>query len=84
MDSGSHDMPDRVETICPCCNTRLTVDVETGEILSEERPKQDHSKTFDQALSDVQGSSKRREDAFSKAFEKRHVLPLAACPPGMV
>ncbi len=63
-------MSDNVELTCPCCETRLVVDAATGEILSEERPKVDHSKTFDSALDEVRGGAKRRSDAFSKAFEK--------------
>ncbi len=63
-------MSDNVEVTCPCCETRLVVDAATGEILSEERPKVDHSKTFDSALDEVRGGAKRRGDAFSKAFEK--------------
>ena len=63
-------MSDNVELTCPCCETRLVVDAATGEILSEERPKVDHSKTFDSALDEVRGGARRRNDAFSKAFEK--------------
>ena len=67
-------MPDNLEIGCPCCGTRLVVDVVTGEVLSEERPKVDHSKTFDSALDDVRGGAKRRSDAFSKAFDKTQHL----------
>ncbi len=67
-------MSDNVEVTCPCCETRLVVDAASGEILSEERPKVDHSKTFDSALDEVRGGAKRRSDAFSKAFEKTKLL----------
>ena len=63
-------MSDNLEVTCPCCETRLVVDSASGEILSEERPKVDHSKTFDSALDEVRGGAKRRGEAFSKAFEK--------------
>ena len=46
------------------------VDQATGVILSEERPKVDHGATFDQAMQDVKSGAARREDAFSKAFER--------------
>ncbi len=59
---------------CPCCATRLVVDRATGEILSEERPKADHARDFDEALKDFKGGAKRREDAFSKAFDKTQKL----------
>jgi len=46
------------------------VDAATGTILSEERPKADPAATFDQAMNVVRGGAARREDAFSKAFER--------------
>ena len=67
-------MPDRVEVVCPCCSTRLVVDVATSEILSEERPKADHQKTFDEAMSKVHSGASRREEAFSKAFDRTRQL----------
>ena len=63
-------MADNVEVTCPCCETKLVVDSASGEVLSEERPRVDHSKTFDSALSEVRGGAERRSEAFSKAFEK--------------
>ena len=67
-------MADRVEVECPCCSTRLTVDVATGEILSEERPKPDATKTFQDAMGKVQSGASRRDDAFSKAFDRTQNL----------
>jgi len=67
-------MSDRVETVCPCCSTRLVVDKESGEVLSEERPKQDHLKSFDDAFSQVQGGEARRKQAFDKAFDRTQHL----------
>jgi len=63
-------MTDRIEVVCPCCSTKLTVDVASSEILSEERPKPDHAKTFDQAMNEVRSGASRREKAFDKAFDK--------------
>ena len=65
-------MSDQVDLTCPCCGTRLLADAATGEILSEERPKS--SKTFDDAVSEVRSGSRRREDAFSKAFDRTQRL----------
>ena len=67
-------MADRVETVCPCCSTKLVVDADTGEILSEERPKVDTEKSFEKAMSQVKSGSERREKAFSKAFDKTQKL----------
>ena len=63
-------MKDKVGVECPCCGTKLVVDVATGTILSEERPKADPAATFDQAMNVVRTGAARREDAFSKAFER--------------
>jgi hypothetical protein len=67
-------MADRHELICPCCSTKLTVDAKTGEILAEERPKVETKKTFDDAVNQVEGGAKRREDAFEKAFSRTQNL----------
>jgi len=67
-------MSDRVEAKCPCCSTLLTIDSATGEILAEERPNQDHSKTFDDAMSHVRGGTQRRQQVFEKAFTKTQHL----------
>lgn len=63
-------MSGKVDVDCPCCGTRLVVDAATGVILSEERPKADLGASFEQAMKDVRGGAARREDAFSKAFER--------------
>ena len=68
--SDNTGMPDRVDIVCPCCETRLVADTETGEILSEERPKKDVDKSFTAAMSKVRSGESRREEAFSKAFER--------------
>ena len=67
-------MADRVDIVCPCCATRLVADTETGEILSEERPKRDTDKSFGEALNKVRSGESRREEAFSKAFERTQKL----------
>lgn len=63
-------MHDRVRVTCPCCATKLVVEVASGEILSEERPEVDHAASFDSAFDKVRGGEKRRDEAFSKAFDK--------------
>lgn len=67
-------MAENVEVTCPCCATKLVVDAGSGEVLSQERPKVDHDKTFESALSDVRSGSSKREDAFSKAFDRTRKL----------
>jgi hypothetical protein len=63
-------MKDRLDVVCPCCSTKLTIERASGEILAEERPKQDAEKTFEGAMGQVQSGAQRREDAFSKAFKR--------------
>jgi hypothetical protein len=63
-------MSDRIELTCPCCATRLVVDAATGEILAEERPRKDAEHTFDEAMRTVQAGARKREDAFSKAYQR--------------
>jgi len=63
-------MSDRVETVCPCCSTKLVIDASTGEVLAEERPKTDPKQSFDDAMTRVKGGEARRKDAFDKAFDR--------------
>ena len=63
-------MSDRVDVTCPCCATKLIVDKASGEVLSEERPEPDHEANFDSAMDKVQSGEKRRQDAFTKAFDR--------------
>jgi hypothetical protein len=67
-------MGDRIDLTCPCCQTRLTVDSATAEILAEQRVKPSPSKTFDGAMDEVRTGTKRREEAFAKAFDRTQHL----------
>ena len=67
-------MSDRVQVECPCCRTRLTVDVASGEVLAEERPKMDATKTFEDAMTRVNSGASRRNEAFEKAFDRTQKL----------
>ena len=63
-------MKEKVDATCPCCDTKLVIDTDSGEVLAEERPKVDHDKTFEGAWSQVRGGERQRADAFDKAFDK--------------
>ncbi|HXV75464.1 MAG TPA: hypothetical protein VD788_04030 [Candidatus Polarisedimenticolaceae bacterium] len=67
-------MADSIEVTCPCCATRLVVDVATGEVLSLVRPPDDHEQSFDAAMDAVHKSADRREEAFSRAFKRTQNL----------
>lgn len=59
-----------VRVHCPCCGNHMVVDAASGEVLSEDRPRDKSGKSFEDALTEVQTGEKRREDAFSKAFDR--------------
>lgn len=63
-------MTKRLELSCPCCDTKLVVDGDTGDILSEERPKTSDRISFDAALREQQQGESRRASAFDKAFDR--------------
>jgi hypothetical protein len=67
-------MSDRLDVVCPCCDTRLVVDVQSGEILAQERPRADVDRSFEAAMDQVRGGSRRREEAFAKAFDRTRRL----------
>lgn len=67
-------MSEPVDVECPCCGTKLKIDRDSGDVLSEERPRVDLTKTFEKAMSDVQTGGQRREDAFTKAAERTRRL----------
>lgn len=64
-------MKDTVSIQCPCCETRLKIDVATEAILSQERPQRKTDKTFDEALKNVRAGAGRRQEAFDRAFEQQ-------------
>lgn len=69
----------KLEVLCPCCETRLVLDAETGEILSEERPKRAPVKSFDQALSEVRGAREKADKEFTKVMDRsKHEKDLLA------
>jgi hypothetical protein len=63
-------MTKRLELSCPCCDTKLVVDGETGDILSEERPKTSDRVSFDAALREQQQSASKRASAFDQAYDR--------------
>jgi hypothetical protein len=67
-------MSDRIDVVCPCCRTKLVVEKESGEILAEERVKQDTDQSFSDALNKVRSGSARRDEAFAKAFDRTQRL----------
>ena len=69
-----------VEIICPCCQTKLKVDLQLGVVLSHERPPAPvHDVDISNAAGILAGEEQRREDKFrdSWAAEKNKEDVLA-------
>ena len=61
---------DKITLICPCCETKLTLDRVTGALLSHERPKGGPARTFEQAFSEDKKRKQEAEDRFSQAVRE--------------
>lgn len=68
----------QIEIDCPCCKTRLVVDVRTGQLLRARRPEELDStgkpvvseRDWDDALGKVQGRSQSRETRLDEALNR--------------
>jgi hypothetical protein len=58
---------DELSVRCPCCEARLEVDRETGEVLHA-TPAKSRAADFDAALGEIDEERMRREDDFQRAF----------------
>ena len=68
----------QIEIACPCCKSRLLVDVRTGQLLRTLRPEQLDDKgkplvserDWDSALGRVEGRQQSRESRLEEALER--------------
>jgi len=68
----------QLEIDCPCCKTRLLVDVRTGQLLRARRPEELDSegkpvvseKDWDEALGKVRGRTQQREGRLDEALNR--------------
>ncbi|MBI4390059.1 MAG: 2-nitropropane dioxygenase [Nitrospinae bacterium] len=58
----------KIEVVCPCCETRLHVDVKTGEVIWEER-KQKPVQNLSDMVKDLDSQRKEKETLFKKQNE---------------
>ena len=66
-------MPSSLELTCPCCDTLLVIDPETGSILREERSVKREYQSLDDALNHVKSQKKEAEAKLARAMqESRH------------
>lgn len=62
-----------LKVVCPCCDTLLTVDPNTGAILLEERRRHREHQSLDEALGHVKAQRKEAADRLARAMdEERH------------
>lgn len=59
---------DKLEIICPCCETHLQVDKQTGEIIWEERKRKSHASLSDM-VKGLDSQRKEKETLFKKQSE---------------
>jgi hypothetical protein len=58
------------EITCPCCGAEVTVDAETGAVLSHVPPAKPHL-SFEEAALEVRQEKKKTESKFARAMEDR-------------
>ncbi len=66
-------MSNSLKVTCPCCETLLVIDPDSGAILSEERKIKREHQSLDDALDHVKAQRKEAEEKLSRAMEEsRH------------
>ena len=58
------------EVTCPCCETLLVIDPETGAILREQRVLKREHKSLDDALESVAAKKRESENRLDRALEE--------------
>ena len=58
----------KLEIVCPCCETRLQVDKQTGEIIWEEKKQKSHASLSD-LVKGLDSQRKEKETLFKKQSE---------------
>ena len=58
----------KLEITCPCCETRLQIDSQTGDIIWEERKQKSHSSLSD-LVKGLDSQRKEQETLFKKQSE---------------
>ncbi len=58
----------KLEVVCPCCETKLQVDKKTGEVIWEER-KEKAMPSLTDMVNDLDSQQKEKESLFKKHSE---------------
>ncbi|HNR39724.1 MAG TPA: hypothetical protein PKN61_11865 [Acidobacteriota bacterium] len=59
-----------IDVQCPHCQSRLTVDRETGEVLLSKKHEKREVESFDSAVANARDWDRRKENLFEQAFEQ--------------
>lgn len=66
-------MSDNLRIVCPCCETLLVIDPDSGSILREERCVKRQHQSLDDAIDQVKAQRKEAETRLARAMqEARH------------
>ena len=66
-------MSDNLRIVCPCCETLLVIDPDSGSILREERSVKRQHQSLDDAIDQVKVQRKEAETRLARAMqEARH------------
>ncbi|NIQ02416.1 MAG: 2-nitropropane dioxygenase [Nitrospinaceae bacterium] len=60
--------PKTIETKCPCCESKLTVDVKTGEVIWEER-KAKPNRSLSDMVKGLDSQRQEQENLFRKSSQ---------------
>ena len=63
-------MPDTIRVTCPCCETLLVVDPDTGTILREERKTRREHASLDDALGSLRSQKKEAAEKLARAMDE--------------
>jgi hypothetical protein len=66
-------MSENLRVTCPCCGATLSVATATGDVVTFDAPRE-APKSFEDAVGDMQSGRVKRDDAFSKAFDRTRRL----------
>ena len=61
-------MSDTVNVVCPCCETKLVIDIHTGAILREDRVVKREHGSLDEAFGTVRAKKREADERLEKAF----------------
>ena len=64
-------MPKNLSITCPCCETLLVIDPDTGAVLREERKTRREFQSLDDAIGQVKSRRKEAEEKLSRALEEQ-------------